>query len=109
MVWCGPIACSRGFRLDSWRAQFALAPGMGLNSYFAYGVCVAKGLPSSVALPTIFVMGLSFALLSVTGACSFIQRVMPGNLKHAITVGIGLFQAFIGFRMGACTDARTQH
>jgi adenine/guanine/hypoxanthine permease len=44
-------------------------------------------------------MGLMLAVLSATGACSFIQKVMPTNLKHATTIGIGLFQAFIGFRM----------
>ena len=78
---------------------FGLAPGMGLNAYFTYGVCVAKGIPPGVALASVFLTGLSFALLSAIGACSYIQRVMPTNLKHATTVGIGLFQAFIGFRM----------
>lgn len=78
---------------------FALAAGMGLNAYFAYGVCVSRQLSYQVALTVVFVEGVVFALLTACGACAFIQRIMPHNLKHAITVGIGLFQAFIGFRM----------
>ena len=76
-----------------------LAPGMGLNAYFAYGVCVAKGFPYQAALAIVLLMGLLFALLSALGVCSTLQRVMPDNLKHATTVAIGIFQAFIGFRM----------
>ena len=78
---------------------FGLAPGMGLNAYFAYGVCVAKGIPYGQALIVTFLMGLTFGALSIVGACAYLQRVMPSNLKHATTVAIGIFQAFIGFRM----------
>ena len=78
---------------------FGLAPGMGLNAYFAFGVCIAKGLPAGVALTIVFLMGATFALLAATGACSLLQKIMPDNLKHATTVAIGIFQAFIGFRM----------
>lgn len=78
---------------------FGLAPGMGLNAYFAYGVCVAKGFPPMVALTIVFAMGIIFAVLSAVGACALLQKVMPDNLKHATTVAIGVFQAFIGFRM----------
>ena len=78
---------------------FGLAPGMGLNAYFAYGVCVAKGVKAGTALAVVFIMGLSFGLLSAVGACAYLQRVMPSNLKHATTVAIGIFQAFLGFRM----------
>lgn len=78
---------------------FGLMPGMGLNAYFAYGVCVARKMPFSLALTISFVQGVLLAALSLCGACALIQRVMPQNLKHAITVGIGLFQALIGFRM----------
>ena len=77
---------------------FGLAPGMGLNAYFAFGVCIAKGLPYQAALAVVFLMGIAFALLSLMGACSYLQRVMPSNLKHATTVAIGILQAFIGFR-----------
>jgi AGZA family xanthine/uracil permease-like MFS transporter len=78
---------------------FGLAPGMGLNAYFAYGVCVAKGFTPMVALTIVFAMGVIFGVLSAVGACSLLQKVMPDNLKHATTVAIGVFQAFIGFRM----------
>mmetsp|Transcript_9853 Transcript_9853/g.28946 ORF Transcript_9853/g.28946 Transcript_9853/m.28946 type:complete len:483 (-) Transcript_9853:346-1794(-) len=78
---------------------FGLGPGMGLNAYFAYGVCVANMMTFDVALTAVLIEGVVFALLTICGASSFIQKIMPHNLKHAITVGIGLFQAFIGFRM----------
>lgn len=78
---------------------FGLAPGMGMNAYFSFGVCVAHGVPYGQALIVVFVMGVVFAFLSITGACAYLQRVMPSNLKHATTVAIGIFQAFIGFRM----------
>jgi AGZA family xanthine/uracil permease-like MFS transporter len=78
---------------------FCLSPGMGLNAYFAFGVCVATSMTYDVALTAVLVEGVLFSLLTVCGASEFIQGIMPHNLKHAITVGIGLFQAFIGFRM----------
>lgn len=78
---------------------FGLASGMGLNAYFAFGVCVATSMTYDVALAACLVEGVLFSLLTALGASEYIQRVMPHNLKHAITVGIGLFQAFIGFRM----------
>ena len=78
---------------------FGLAPGMGLNSYFTYGVCSKLGLSWRVALATVFVQGLLFTALSLTGACSLIQRVAPASLKKSITVGLGLFQALIGYEV----------
>ena len=78
---------------------FGLAPGMGLNAYFAYGVCIARDIPVGVALAIMCGVGLSFGILSALGACSLLQQVMPNNLKYATTVAIGVFQAFIGFRM----------
>lgn len=78
---------------------FGLGPGMGLNAYFAFGVCVATSMTYDVALTACLVEGALFSVLTALGASEYIQRVMPHNLKHAITVGIGLFQAFIGFRM----------
>jgi AGZA family xanthine/uracil permease-like MFS transporter len=78
---------------------FCLSPGMGLNAYFAFGVCVATSMTYDVALTACLIEGVLFSLLTLCGASEYIQRIMPHNLKHAITVGIGLFQAFIGFRM----------
>ena len=72
---------------------------MGLNAHFAYGVCLARGIPVGVALAIMILVGVTFTVLSAIGACSLLQNIMPNNLKHATTVAIGIFQAFIGFRM----------
>jgi AGZA family xanthine/uracil permease-like MFS transporter len=78
---------------------FGLAPGMGLNSYFTYGVVLKLGLSWNIALTCCFFMGVLFLLLSVTGACTAIQVYAPDCIKKAITVGLGIFQALIGFEM----------
>lgn len=78
----------------------ALAPGMGINAYFAYTVCVGLGVPWPQALGLVFVNGLAFLALSVSGIRERIINVIPYQLKMAITCGIGLFIAFIGLRNG---------
>lgn len=78
------------------RYPFALAPGMGLNAYFAYTVVLGQGVPWQTAMGLIFLSGLVIVLLTVVGIRSFIMRVLPTNIKHAISAGIGLFLAFIG-------------
>jgi len=78
---------------------FGLAPGMGLNSYFTYGVCLKLGLSWNIALTCCFFMGIAFLALSVTGACTAIQTYAPDCIKKGITVGLGIFQALIGFEM----------
>jgi len=79
----------------------ALAPGMGLNAYFAV-VASAQGgaLTWQQALGAVFVAGLVFLLLTVTGFRQLLVKALPDSLKYAITVGIGLFIAFIGFKLG---------
>lgn len=79
---------------------FALAPGMGLNAYFAYTVCSASGLniPFQVALLAVFIEGVIFIVLSVTNVREAIFNAIPMTLKHAVSGGIGLFIAFIGFQ-----------
>lgn len=77
---------------------FALAPGMGLNAYFAFTVCGNMGFPWQVALFAVFVEGIIFILLSVTNVREAIFNAIPMTLKHAVSVGIGLFIAFIGFQ-----------
>lgn len=77
---------------------FVLAPGMGLNAYFAYTVVLGMGYSWQQALAAVFVEGLIFILLSLTNVREAIFNSIPVNLKHAVSVGIGLFIAFIGLQ-----------
>lgn len=78
---------------------FGLAPGMGINSYFTYGICLRLGLSWQIGLTCSFFTGVLFFILSVSGACTLIQKYSPMCVKKGITVGLGLFQALIGFEM----------
>ncbi len=77
---------------------FALAPGMGLNAYFAYTVVLGMGYSWEVALTAVFVEGIVFIVLSLTNVREAIFNAIPLNLKAAVSVGIGLFIAFIGLQ-----------
>lgn len=77
---------------------FALAPGMGLNAYFAYTVVLGMGYEWQVALTAVFVEGIIFIILSLTNVREAIFNAIPYNLKAAVSVGIGLFIAFIGLQ-----------
>ncbi len=77
---------------------FALAPGMGLNAYFTYGVVKGMGVDWRVALTAVFVEGLLFLALSFGGIRTAIIGAIPTSIKLATTTGIGLFLAFIGLR-----------
>ena len=77
---------------------FALAPGMGLNAYFTFGVVGAMGVSWQVALAAVFVEGVLFLLLAATGVRAALLRAIPTSIKVATMSGIGLFLAFIGFR-----------
>ncbi|MEO2240060.1 NCS2 family permease [Dorea sp. YH-dor226] len=77
---------------------FALAPGMGLNAYFAYTVVLGMGYKWEVALTAVFVEGIVFIILSLTNVREAIFNAIPKNLKAAVSVGIGLFIAFIGLQ-----------
>lgn len=77
---------------------FALAPGMGLNAYFAYTVVLGMGYSWQTALTAVFVEGIIFIILSVTNVREAIFNAIPKNLKAAVSVGIGLFIAFIGLQ-----------
>ena len=77
---------------------FALAPGMGLNAYFAYTVVLGMGYTWEFALTAVFVEGLIFIVLSLTNVREAIFNAIPKNLKAAVSVGIGLFIAFIGLQ-----------
>ena len=77
---------------------FALAPGMGLNAYFAYTVVLGMGYSWEYALTAVFAEGIVFILLSATNVREAIFNAIPQNLKAAVSVGIGLFIAFIGLQ-----------
>ncbi len=77
---------------------FALAPGMGLNAYFAYTVVLGMGYSWEIALTAVFVEGIIFIILSLTNVREAIFNAIPLNLKAAVSVGIGLFIAFIGLQ-----------
>lgn len=93
-----------------WMAFFAnypiaIAPGMGLNAYFAYQLAGEGGIPYEAAFSAVFIAGLLFFLLSLTAFRETLIAAIPSNLKHGITAGIGLFISFIGLRMsGLITD-----
>ncbi|MBE5946636.1 MAG: NCS2 family permease [Lachnospiraceae bacterium] len=77
---------------------FALAPGLGLNAYFAYTVCGSMGYSWKVALLAVFVEGIIFIILSITNVREAIFNAIPLQLKKGVSVGIGLFCAFIGLQ-----------
>ena len=77
---------------------FALSAGMGLNAYFTYSVCMGMGYSWEVALAAVCVEGLIFILLSLTNVREAIFNAIPGELKLAVSVGIGLFITFIGLQ-----------
>lgn len=77
---------------------FALAPGMGLNAYFAYTVVLQYGYSWEIALAAVFIEGILFILLSCFNVREAIFNAIPLTLKHAVSVGIGLFIAFIGLQ-----------
>ena len=78
----------------------ALAPGMGMNAFFAYTICVAMKMPWQAALAMTFLSGGIFMVLSVTGLRRLIFEAIPHQIKIAISCGIGLFIIFIGLKNG---------
>ena len=76
----------------------AIAPSMGLNSFFTFSVCIGMGVEWQVALTGVFIAGIIFVILSLLKIREKIINVIPGNLKHAIAAGIGFFIAFIGLK-----------
>jgi adenine/guanine/hypoxanthine permease len=80
------------------RYPIALAPGMGLNAYFAYTVCIKMHVPWQTALGAVFISGVVFLALTGVGIRQMILRAIPHELYAAVAGGIGLFIAFIGFQ-----------
>ncbi len=77
---------------------FALAPGMGLNAFFAYSVCLGMGYSWQFAITAVFLEGIIFLILTAFNIREIIVNSIPENMKHAISAGIGLFIAFIGMQ-----------
>ena len=87
---------------------FALSAGMGLNAYLAYTVVLGQGLSWQVALFAVFVEGIIFIIMSLTNVREAIFNAIPLTLKKGVSVGIGLFIAFIGLQnAGLCVDSST--
>ena len=80
------------------KLPFGLAPGMGLNAFFVYTVCIGMGYAWQFALTAVFIEGLIFILLTVTNVREAIVKAIPVNLRYAVGAGIGLFIAFIGLQ-----------
>ncbi len=80
------------------RYPIALAPGMGLNAYFAYAVVKGMGIPWQTALGAVFVSGVAFLVLTAIGLRQMIVAAIPKELYAAVAAGVGLFIALIGFR-----------
>ena len=85
---------------------FVLSAGMGLNAYMAYTVVAGYGYPWQVALLAVFIEGIVFIVLSLTNVREAIFNAIPVVLKKAVSVGIGLYIAFIGLQnAGLCVDS----
>ncbi|HAQ52236.1 MAG TPA: guanine permease [Lachnospiraceae bacterium] len=79
---------------------FALAPGLGLNAYITYEVCTIMGLPWQAGLLGVLIEAVIFLVLTLTNVTTFLFNAIPKDLVKGLTVGIGLFIAFIGFQKG---------
>lgn len=80
------------------KLPFALAPGMGLNAFFAYTICLAMGYSWQFALTAVFLEGVIFILLTVTNLREMMVYCLSDSIKNAISVGIGMFIAYIGLQ-----------
>lgn len=83
----------------------ALAPGMGLNAFFAFSVVIGMGIPWEQALAGVFVSGVLFLILALTGIREMVINAIPTGLKHAVAAGIGLFIAFLGLNQAGIVVA----
>jgi adenine/guanine/hypoxanthine permease len=87
------------------KVPFAMAPGMGLNAFFAYTLVIGQGLNWQTALGVVFISGVAFLLLTMIGVREKIVKAIPLSLRIAVSAGMGLFIAFIGFQnLGLITD-----
>ena len=87
------------------KVPYAMAPGMGLNAFFTYTLVIGAGIPWETALGVVFLSGIVFLILTVTGIRTKIIHTIPSSLRLAVGAGIGLFISFIGFQnMGLIVD-----
>ena len=77
---------------------YGVAPGMGINAFFTYGLVVGMEIPWQTALGAVFISGIIFMLLSITGIRTEIVRAIPHSLRRGLAAGIGVFLSFIGFK-----------
>lgn len=82
------------------KLPFGLAPGMGLNAFFVYSVCLGMGYSWQFALTAVLIEGVIFIILTITNVREAFVNAIPMNLRNAIGAGIGLFIAFIGLHSG---------
>lgn len=103
------IAATIGTWLIGWLTNYPLAqaPGMGLNAVFAYTLCGSMGLSYAASLSAVFIAGLFFILITVTGARQAVVNAIPLGLKKAISAGIGFFIALIGFNNAGLLSSET--
>jgi AGZA family xanthine/uracil permease-like MFS transporter len=101
------VAAALGTLLMALLANYpiALAPGMGMNAFFAYGICIGAKVPWPTALGLVFWSGLAFLALTLTGMRRVLVRAVPPVLQLAGAAGIGLFIAFIGLQHGGLVRA----
>lgn len=103
------ISAAIGTWLIGWLTNYPLAqaPGIGLTAAFSYTLCGMFGLSASASLAAVFLAGIFFILLTVTGAREAIIKAIPLNLKKAISAGIGLFIALVGFDNAGFSSGET--
>lgn len=94
------LAACIGTLLMAWLTNYpiALAPGMGLNAFFAFTICLTREIPWEAALGIVFYNGILFMLLTISGVRKKIADAIPASLKIGVQCGIGLFIAFIGLK-----------
>ncbi len=94
------LAACIGTLLMAWLTNYpiALAPGMGLNAFFAFTICMAREVPWEAALGIVFYNGILFFILTLSGIRKKIADAIPASLKIGVQCGIGLFIAFIGLK-----------
>lgn len=103
------LAAAIGTWIIGWLTNYPLAqaPGMGLNAVFSYTLCGSLGLSYAASLSAVFIGGIIFILLTVTGIRKAIVNAIPANLKKAISAGIGFFIALLGFNSAGLLSSET--
>ncbi|WP_243291662.1 NCS2 family permease [Bacillus sp. FJAT-47783] len=85
-----------------------IVPGMGVNALFTFTICQSMGLTWQEGLAVVFISGILFMIIAFTKLAAIISNAIPDSLKHAITVGIGIFLTFIGLQKGGLVVANEE-